>query len=78
MKKSTLFLLFTISLFQVFFAQDIVSISGTVQNSADDKMLSNVHVINLNNIKGVVTDDKGVFNINAKVNDTLYFTYLGF
>lgn len=78
MKKNSLLFLFTCVLFQVVFAQDITQITGLVQNSANDKTLSNVHIINLNNIKGVITNSNGEFKINAKVNDTLYFSYLGF
>ncbi len=74
---------FIISLFVFFstlsnFAQEIVEVTGIVQNSADGKTLSNVHIINLNTIKGTVTNLNGEFTIPAKVNDTLYFTFLGF
>lgn len=78
MKKNGLLFLFTYFIFQVLFAQDSKQITGIVQNSADDKTLSNVHVINLSSVKGVITNNNGEFKINAKVNDTLYFTYLGF
>jgi len=57
-------------------AQDMVS--GTVMNAANDKPIENVHIVNLNQVKGAVTDDKGEFNLQSRVNDTLYFSYLGF
>ncbi|WP_372917093.1 carboxypeptidase-like regulatory domain-containing protein [Salegentibacter sp.] len=57
-------------------AQDVVS--GTVMNAADDKPIERVHIVNLNQVKGAVSDEDGKFELPAKVNDTLYFTYLGF
>jgi len=53
-------------------------IEGTVQNDANDKALENVNIVNLNSVVGATTDRKGVFQIRATVNDTLYFSYLGF
>lgn len=73
------FLFFTLLLFlicPIAKAQD--AISGTVMNAANDVPLENVHVVNLNQVKGDVSDDEGSFKIEATVNDTLYFSYLGF
>jgi len=71
--------LFLISLLTVTaWSQDIEDISGTVLNAANDRILENVHVVNLNNVVGAITDEKGKFAIKATVNDTLYFSYLGF
>jgi hypothetical protein len=53
-------------------------ISGTVQNDANDVPLENVNIVNLNQVIGTTTDREGNFNIRAAVNDTLYFSYLGF
>jgi len=53
-------------------------IKGTVLNDANDAVLENVNIVNLNQVKGAVTNDKGEFSIPAAVNDTLYFSYLGF
>ncbi|MGB2087949.1 MAG: carboxypeptidase-like regulatory domain-containing protein, partial [Psychroflexus salarius] len=33
---------------------------------------------NINTVRGTVTNSNGCFNIKAHVNDTLYFSYLGF
>ncbi|MCM8570811.1 carboxypeptidase-like regulatory domain-containing protein [Gramella jeungdoensis] len=57
-------------------AQDVVS--GTVMNAANDKPIENVHIVNLNQVKGAVTNENGEFQLQATVNDTLYFSYLGF
>jgi hypothetical protein len=47
-------------------------------NAANDKILENVNIININTVRGTVTNSNGRFNIKAHVNDTLYFSYLGF
>lgn len=49
-----------------------------VLNAQSGKPLQSVHVINLNKVIGTITDSKGKFTIEASVNDTLYFSYLGF
>ncbi|APG59702.1 carboxypeptidase-like regulatory domain-containing protein [Christiangramia salexigens] len=73
--KNTIFILFM--LFTVLAsAQDFVS--GTVMNAADDKPIENVHIVNLNQVKGSVSGENGEFKLQATVNDTLYFSYLGF
>ena len=60
------------------FAQDDAEINGTVVNDATDQPLENVNIVNLNSVRGASTDSKGKFMIRASVNDTLYFSYLGF
>ncbi len=54
------------------------TIRGEVLNAADDKALQSVNIINLNSVKGTTTNRNGEFEITAAVNDTIYFTYLGF
>ena len=53
-------------------------INGTVLSSSTDIALENVNIVNLNNVKGATTDPLGRFEVQAKVDDTLYFSYLGF
>lgn len=69
----TLFLFTTIAI-----AQDSITINGKVENAANDKSLENVNIVNLNKVKGATTGVEGAFEIRASVNDTLYFSYLGF
>ena len=57
-------------------AQD--TIRGTIMNAADDKPIENVHVVNLNQVVGAISDENGEFKLKATVNDTLYFSYIGF
>jgi len=54
------------------------TIVGKVVNAANDKPLQGANIININTVRGTTTNQKGDFNISAKMNDTLYFSYLGF
>lgn len=53
-------------------------VTGNVLNAANDLPLENVNLVNLNQVKGTTTNSEGYFEITAAVNDTLYFSYLGF
>ncbi len=76
MKKALLSFLLIVAGSYYGVAQDIVT--GKVMNAANDKPIENVHIVNLNQVKGAVSNEKGDFKLQAKVNDTLYFSYLGF
>jgi len=49
-----------------------------VVNDATEQPLENVNIVNLNSVRGSSTDQDGRFTLRASVNDTLYFSYLGF
>ena len=49
-----------------------------MQSETSKTTLQNVHVLNLNKVKGSITNKNGDFSIEAKVNDTLYFSYIGY
>jgi hypothetical protein len=71
--------LFTLLLFTVFgFSQESTTVKGVVINSADDKPLESVNIVNLNQVVGTSTNAAGEFEISAKANDTLHLSYLGF
>ena len=75
--RFNIWLLFILLIFsQLFYAQERVV--GVIENDADSKPISNVHVINLNSVVGTISNKEGVFEIDANVNDTLFFSYLGF
>ncbi|TDQ29472.1 carboxypeptidase-like regulatory domain-containing protein [Zeaxanthinibacter enoshimensis] len=79
--KKTIALLFTcigLVAFSQEKAQDPQEIEAIIVNAQTDEPLESVHVINLNQVKGTISDSKGKFRIPAAVNDTLYLTYLGF
>ncbi len=69
------YLLFLILCFNNFSQEKVI---GVVENDADSKPIANVHIINLNKVIGVISDNDGFFEIEAELNDTLYFSYLGF
>ncbi len=53
-------------------------INAIVINAQTDFPMESVHVVNLNKVIGAITNNKGEFSIQAAVNDTLYFSFLGF
>ncbi|CAI8323093.1 MAG: carboxypeptidase-like regulatory domain-containing protein [Flavobacteriales bacterium] len=77
MKKIILFITLTIS--NLTFSQEqIQNVRGKVQSETSEVILQNVHVLNLTKVKGTISNVKGEFEIEAKVNDTLYFSYIGY
>ena len=74
MKKTLFIVLLLVSGYA--FAQE--PIKGTVMNASNDQPLENVNIVNLNQVVGAITNEEGKFEIKAEVNDTLYFSYLGF
>ena len=53
-------------------------ISGTVQNDNTLLPIANVNIVNLNKSRGTNTNEKGYFEIEASVNDTLHVSFIGF
>lgn len=82
MKKLFLLLIFCSISFAVVAQDDPEDpgevINGVVLNDANDVLLENVNIVNLNKVTGTTTNNEGEFKIRAAVNDTLYFSYLGF
>lgn len=76
MRKIIFFLTFIFSI--SIYAQEETQVKGTVFTVQNNLPLENVNVLNLNQVKGTTTNIKGEFNIRAAVNDTLYFSFLGF
>lgn len=60
------------------YSQDDTVVNGTVTSYETTKPLENVNIVNLNQVVGASTNAKGEFEITAKVDDTLHFSYLGF
>lgn len=75
----TLFLLITTS---AFFAQDdepeLQPLKAVVVNAQTEKAMESVHVVNLTQVIGTITDQNGEFTISAAVDDVIYFSFLGF
>jgi len=53
-------------------------VSGTILNDNTQSTVSNVNIINLNKIRGTTSDEKGRFQIEVSVNDTLHLSLIGF
>jgi hypothetical protein len=53
-------------------------VSGTIISDNTKLPLSNVNIINLNKVKGTITDYKGHFEIEVNALDTLHITLIGF
>ena len=58
------------------FGQD--TFSAVVKNETTGLVMPSVHILNLTQVIGTITDQKGTFEIEAQANDTLYFSYLGY
>lgn len=55
-----------------------VFLKGQVVKNMDKTPLKGAHLFNLNSVIGTITNDEGSFELVAKVNDTIYVSYLGF
>jgi hypothetical protein len=53
-------------------------VTGTIINDNTLFPISNANVININKVKGSVTNTRGYFEIEAAVNDTIHITILGY
>ncbi len=54
------------------------TITGTVTDAKDGIAIPGIHILNLSTKKGVQTDFNGTFEITARVDDTLRFSFLGY
>jgi len=52
--------------------------TAIVKNESTGLLMPSVHILNLTQVIGTISDQKGSFKIEAKANDTLYFSYLGY
>ena len=76
--KKLLLLLFLGTLGPLVMAQEDTSVSGVVVIAGTEDPLENVNIVNLNQVLGTATNKDGEFQITAKANDTLHFSYLGY
>ena len=53
-------------------------IKGLIKDDNTGVLLANVNIINVNTVKGAVTNDKGEFSLMAFANDTLHISILGY
>jgi len=85
--STSLFQYFTILILAVWgFSLDLSAINsqepfplkGFVIDERDSAAISNVHIINLNRIRGTTSDNTGAFTIWAKEGDSIMFQAVGF
>ena len=76
--KKLLTVLFLLITPLVVIGQDATSVKGVVYSVSTDSPLESVNIVNLNQVKGTSTNKEGEFEMVAKVNDTLHFSYLGY
>ncbi|PKG41841.1 carboxypeptidase-like regulatory domain-containing protein [Psychroflexus sp. MES1-P1E] len=78
--KTILSLLVIITFTTLVYSQEkeLQTITGIVMNAANDKPLENVNIVNINTVRGSITNKDGQFNVKAHISDTIYLSYLGF
>ena len=79
MKHILFYLLAVVS--AVAFSQEVPTvqvISGTIKSETTTKPIGKANIINISMMKGSMSNDKGVFEIAARVNDSLHISFLGF
>jgi hypothetical protein len=80
MRYFVVFLLFILARTTVFSQETTVNqkVFGTIVNDNNQLPLSNVNIININKVRGTVSDSKGNFEIEVSVTDTLHLSLIGF
>ena len=74
--RFTLFLTFLIPFVGI--AQQYTTVKGKIIESESLSAMESVNIVNLNQVIGTTTSSEGEFEIQAKANDTLHLSYLGF
>ena len=81
MKPIFVIILLFISVFSFAQEEEVLEekeIKAIVVNAQTDALMGDVHVINLDKVRGTITKKDGEFSILASVDDILYFSFLGF
>lgn len=76
--KHLLLIILLFVLPQQLMAQQKELVRGKIVDASDDKPMENVNIVNLNQVFGTATNQEGAFEIQAKVNDTLHLSFLGY
>ena len=61
MKKNVIFLFIIFLLVGHSYGQEVTKVEGIVINSSDDSALESVNIVNLNQVIGTTTNNKGEF-----------------
>lgn len=79
MRYFTFLFLFIFSLSATAQVKEVVQkVTGTIINDNTLLPIINANVININKVKGTVTDKIGFFELEVSVNDTLHISLLGY
>jgi len=83
MVKNIIVSLIFITCFQAFAQEEkdddrTYSLKGQIINIKSKSGLGGAHLFNLNTVHGAVANKQGYFDFPARVNDTIYISYLGF
>ncbi|WP_442266465.1 carboxypeptidase-like regulatory domain-containing protein [Tenacibaculum sp. ZS6-P6] len=76
MLKKLSLLLLILTVYNTFAQEN--KLRGQVVHAVTKKPLSASHVLNLNTVIGTITNEKGLFELTAKANDTVLVSFLGF
>lgn len=76
--KHLLLIILLFVLPQQLLAQQKELVRGEIVDASNDKPMENVNIVNLNQVFGTATNQEGAFEIQAKVNDTLHLSFLGY
>ncbi|MCD8411819.1 carboxypeptidase-like regulatory domain-containing protein [Tenacibaculum finnmarkense] len=70
--------LFFIVLICISFSGYSQQLKGQVIDAKTKKPLSAAHILNLNAVVGTITNEKGLFEVTSKANDTVLVSFIGF
>ena len=80
MKHKLLYFLLLFLFLQPLFSQEYSAdfFSGTLYSNKSQQRLPGANIINLNSLKGVSSNDLGLFSIQAKKGDTILISFMGY
>jgi hypothetical protein len=74
----TLCLLISICTFSQNDSIKVTNLKGQIIHAENKRILSAAHILNLNTVRGTITNEKGFFELPTRVNDTILVSYLGY
>ncbi len=77
MQKTHISLLVLLFISFIGFSQS-QKLKGQIIHAETKKPLSAAHILNLNTVIGTITNEKGLFELTSKANDTVLVSFLGF
>lgn len=76
--RPLLFLTFFLLVTTLVRAQEPSTVKGVIYSTTTNSPMDRVNVVNLNQVIGTSTNEKGEFEIKAVANDTLHLSFLGY